>query len=214
MPDPFPTLIAEARAFLAELGAQNNRDWFNAQKSRYEAHLKTPATLLLEQVAHDLGRDWDMTLTPKLFRPQRDVRFSKDKTPYHTHLHMMWTLSEGNKPALFFGIAPGYVTVGGGVMGFDKPALLRWREAVGGAEGDGIAAELERLAEVGFAPHEPQLKRVPAPYPKDHPRADLLRHKGLAVWSALPEAQWPTPLSATKQEFGQLRELMTVLADI
>ncbi|MEP3330424.1 DUF2461 family protein [Sedimentitalea sp.] len=48
--------------------------------------------MLVDQIAHDLGRDTGLTLTPKLFHPHRDVRFSNDKTPHHTHLHMLWNL--------------------------------------------------------------------------------------------------------------------------
>lgn len=90
MPDPFASLIPDARRFLGELFENNSRDWFAGQKSRYDADLKIPATLLLDQIAQDVGRATGATLTPKLFRAHRDVRFSKDKTPYHTHLHLLW----------------------------------------------------------------------------------------------------------------------------
>ena len=77
MPDPFSQLIPEARAFLSELAQNNTRDWFNDNKPRYEQQLKTPALHLLDQVAAQVGDG----VTTKLFRPQRDIRFSKDKTP-------------------------------------------------------------------------------------------------------------------------------------
>ncbi len=92
MPDPFADLIPQARAFLGELSSNNTRDWFTAHKTRYESKLKAPALLFLDQVAHDLGRSTGQSLRPKLFRAHRDVRFSKDKTPYHTHLNMLWTI--------------------------------------------------------------------------------------------------------------------------
>lgn len=87
--DPFARLIPEARAFLSELATHNERNWFTEHKSRYETELKAPALLLLDQVAHDIGRKTGNPPKPKLFRPHRDVRFSKDKTPYTTYLHMM-----------------------------------------------------------------------------------------------------------------------------
>lgn len=101
MPDPFARLITDARTFLGELAQNNTRDWFAVHKARYDGTLKAPALLLLDQVAHDLGPQTTQGLGVKLFRPYRNVRFSRDKTPYHTHLHMMWTLgAKGRGPAV------------------------------------------------------------------------------------------------------------------
>lgn len=215
--DPFSHLIPDARAFLSELAANNTRDWFTAQKTRYETGLKTPATHLLDQLAHDIGRETGRTLTPKLFRPHRDVRFSKDKTPYHTHLHMLWTLDTPGRqsPGFFFGISPDNVSLGGGVMGFDKPVLTDWRQAVDGAFADRLKARINHAAAHGFHPRDPELKRVPAPFDKDHPHGDLLRRKGLVLWRALDPSEYGTPLNALKTGFTQLspvlEELQTIL---
>lgn len=88
MTDRFARLIPDARAFLTELSANNTRDWFTTRKSRYEADLKAPALALLEEGAQAIARITGQMPHTKLFRPHRDVRFSKDKTPYHTHLHL------------------------------------------------------------------------------------------------------------------------------
>lgn len=210
MTDPFADLVADARAFLSELAAQNSRAWFDAEKPRYEARLKTPAILLMEKVAADIRRDCGVVLRPKLFRPQRDVRFSQDKTPYHTHLHLSWS-GDGKgmtRPALFFGIAPEYVTLGGGVMGFDRAALARWRAALDGQEGGEIAGELARLAALGLAPGEPELKRVPAPFGKDHPHGGLLRRKGLTLWREMEPGEWARPAAALRDGFAALLPLL------
>ena len=210
MPDPFARLIPDARAFLGELAANNRRDWFAEHKARYESDLKAPALLLLDQVAHDLGRRSEQNLIPKLFRPHRDVRFSKDKTPYHTHLHMLWTIGAGTgqKPGLFLGISPGYVRLGGGIMGFDKPSLAGWRAAVDGPFGDSIQAILDDLASHGLMPEEPELKRVPPPYDKDHRHGGLLRRKGLAVWRDVPAVQFKNPQSALSDLFDTLQPML------
>lgn len=207
--DPFARLIPEARAFLSELATHNEREWFAEHKSRYETELKAPTLLLLDQVAHDIGRKTGSPPKPKLFRPHRDVRFSKDKTPYTTHLHMMWSLpgAGGQNPAIFFGIAPDYVTVGGGIMGFDKPVLTQWRAAIDGGFGDAVQATLDGLAKQGLKPREPELKRVPAPFDKAHRHGTLLRRKGLAVWRELPERAYATPLAELNQTFDQLAPL-------
>jgi len=213
MPDDFARLIPDARAFLTELAANNNRDWFTGEKSRYDARLKTPASLLLDRVAAEIRRETGQQMVPKLFRPQRDLRFSRDKTPYHTHLHMLWS-GDGKgiaQPALFFGIAPDYVTLGGGVMNFSREALPRWRAAADGPQGAVIARELSRLADLGLAPRGPDLKRVPAPYAGDHPRGDLLRRKGLSVWREMVPGEWDDPSASLLAAFHALRDLLALL---
>lgn len=179
MTDDLNRLVPDAKTFLTELAANNTRDWFSAQKPRYEAELKAPALAVLDIVAADLERLTGAATDTKLFRPNRDVRFSKDKTPYHTHLHMMWS---GGGTSWFLGIAPDYVTAGAGVFAFDKGALIRWREAVAGPQGEAFQTLIDGLLAKGARLDEPALKRVPSPYGKDHPHGALLRRKGLAIW--------------------------------
>lgn len=183
-PAGFDTFIPDARRFLGALSRNNRRDWFRDHKARYDAELKAPAEHLLAALAGPLGALSGEAVSTKLFRPQRDVRFSKDKTPYHTHLHMLWTLPSG--PGWFFGIAPDYVTAGAGMMRFDKDQLPRYRAAVDGDAGDELAAILGGL---GGRMDPPELKRVPAPFDKDHPRGDLLRRKSLVTWQDGLEAR-------------------------
>ncbi|MCB1335040.1 MAG: TIGR02453 family protein [Roseivivax sp.] len=185
-------LIGDARTYLAELDAQNTRDWFTAQKARYETALRDPALALLETLAPQIAEMAGAPVTTKLFRPQRDVRFSRDKTPYHTHLHMMWSAPGGC--GWFFGIAPSHATAGAGVMTLEGAALDRWRAAVDSAEGAQLQAA---VAQGGWRVDEPALKRVPAPYPADHPRGALLRHKGFVVWQdGLADATGAADLAA------------------
>lgn len=206
MTDPFHKLVGDARAFLGELALNNTRDWFTANRARYDRDLKDPAGRLLEQVAESIGPDTGT----KLFRPQRDVRFSRDKTPYTTHLHMLWTLPGGASPVgLFFGISPQYVTVGGGVMGFDKTALNAWRTALDGSRGAAIAGEIDALKAAGWRVSEPELKRVPAPHDKDHPWGEHLRRKSITVWSDLAGDRQLRPLA----EIGSARARLTPLLD-
>lgn len=198
------TLVADARAFLGELADNNTRAWFQANKARYEARLRGPSLALLDRVSAAWGRQIGASLSPKLFRPHRDVRFSKDKTPYHTHLHMLW--GEANGPAWFLGIAPGYVTAGGGWMGFDRDRLERWRAAAAGSDG----AELQRLLS-GFPGRidPPELKRVPAPYDKDHANGDLLRRKSFALWRDIESDASTLGLEpATLAAFTSVRPLL------
>ncbi len=207
--DSFSHLISDAQRFLSELARNNSPDWFNENKARYTDLLKTPATLLGEQVLSDLARQDSGPWSFKLFRPHRDVRFSKDKTPYNTHLHMLWAAGSGAGCGLFFGVSPDYVKIGGGIMGFDKEQLLAWRQSV---DGDADVAQIIADSQnAGYFPSEPELKRVPAPFDKDHPRADLLRRKSLAVWTDLPPTQFETPTSALRNAAQDLRPLFNAL---
>lgn len=213
MTDPFAQLIPEARTFLKELSCNNTRDWFHANKPRYESQLKTPSQLLQEQLCADLKKRHDSPVTAKLFRPQRDIRFSKDKTPYHTHLHMLWQVRGPLDFGLFLGIAPSSCRLGGGVMGFDKTQLLTWRASVDSAQGSAIATALESLAQQGFTGGDPELKRVPSAYDKDHPQAELLRRKSLTLWRDLPASDWSQPLAALNSGFADLMPLRALLID-
>lgn len=216
MPDAFARLIPDARTFLGELAENNHRDWFTAQKPRYESQLKIPATQLLDQIAQDVRKRTGQTLHPKLFRAHRDVRFSRDKTPCHIHLHMLWTIktSTRQKPALFFGIAPDYVRAGAGIMGFDKSGLDDWRAAVDGPFGDAMQQVLDDLATKGFSPEAPELKRVPAPFAKDHRHGDLLRRKGLTLWRDLPGDTHNAPMATLNATFEALQPMLDRLQQV
>jgi len=177
--DPFATLISDSRTFLTTLADNNSKDWFAENKATYETNLKSPALALLDTVAASLEKQTGQVPSTKLFRPHRDVRFSKDKTPYHLHLHMLWSTPP---TGYFFGIGRDYLSVGGGIMGLDKDKLTRWRAAVDSPEGAKIATALDDLQASGARIDMAELKRVPAPFDKDHPRAELLKRKSCTVW--------------------------------
>ncbi|MGR3713111.1 MAG: TIGR02453 family protein [Shimia sp.] len=213
MPSDFSRLVPETRAFIYELAENNSRDWFLANKPRYEAELRMPAMALLDTIGADLERAIGAPPTPKLFRPQRDVRFSKDKTPYHLHLHMLWSTPP---VSWFLGIGRDYVSVGGGVMGFDKDGLTDWRAAVDGPQGTEIADIIADLQTDGARLDDPDLKRVPAPYDKDHPQSDLLRRKSMTVWFDLSDMDIAQRglVTATTSTFERLVPLQLALRDI
>ena len=176
------SVIGTAQDFLRQLHANNNRDWFQDHKKDYEAAIKNPGNAIGETLGVRLAQLTGREATHKLFRINRDVRFSKDKTPYNTHLHLLW--SDGSGPGFFFGISLEYVSAGCGVMGLQKERLDAYRALID-QEGKALAAGIDDLKNKGFRLDEPELKRVPAPYAKDHDSADLLRRKSLAVWNDL-----------------------------
>ena len=199
----FQGFPSEAIAFLADLARHNDRDWFNDNKGRYQTFVEAPAKALLEAITPELAELAGQPVGGKIFRIHRDVRFSKDKTPYNTHVRMLFhvlgaqTGGCGVKPAFFFSLEPDKAITGAGSMDFPKPTLEAFRTAV---DDPRTGAALARLlakykAADGYRLDEPVLKRVPAGFAADHPREALLRHKGLAVWHE--DARPASPAKAT-----------------
>jgi uncharacterized protein (TIGR02453 family) len=185
--DGFPK---DATKFLTELKKNNNRGWFNANKDRYKSSVEGPAKEFLEDMADRLTDLAKAPLGGKVFRIYRDVRFSKDKTPYNSHVRVAFFTSEaaqgscGMKPGFYFSLEPAKIILGAGSRDFPKTALEAYREAVLDSK-KGVAFQKvidKASANNGFRIHDPELKRVPAGLDADHPRSDLLRHKSLSVW--------------------------------
>lgn len=177
-------LGAATVSFLVELAANNDRDWFKANERRYKRDYKAAAEAFAEDLAAELGAALGTAPVPKVFRLFRDVRFSKDKTPCNTHLRIGFTMpgNPPDHPMWMAGLELERLVVGTGTFAFEKDTLERYREAVAGEEGNRLSALLEAQSAAGTRLGEPDLKRVPAPWPQDHPHADLLRHKGLTAW--------------------------------
>ena len=209
----FSTLVPDALGFFDDLAANNSRDWFAANKPRYEAEVKGPAEALLDVLGARLESATGAALTPKLYRIHRDLRFSKDKTPYNTHLHLQWTDAATGLCHLF-GVSQSYVCAGVGAMGFDKRALGRWRDRVAAETGAGFAHLVDRMQAAGLRIDPPALKRVPAPHPQDHPRAELLKRKGIVLWHDLGDSEQAHPAEALEAAFARLGPFRTALAEI
>ncbi len=183
--DGFVEMIDWSNAFFTELRANNTKEWFEPRKSDFIAQLKKPSEIFADLMAEELSRITGDGHSPKVFRIYRDVRFSKDKTPYNTHLHILWNCQG---PAFFFGSDPEGISVLTGIMGLKGDALTRYRAFVD-SQGATLAATIDsgdlELRDFG----EPPLKRVPKPYDPDHPHAEFLKRKSLIVRTGLP-ADW------------------------
>lgn len=192
-----------SRAFLRDLSDNNDREWFRAHKARYDSDLKRPAERLLADLTPDLEALGQAPVKTKVFRPHRDVRFTEDKTPYQTHLHILWSHDDGR--GWFFGLSPDYATAGAGLMHLTGETLTKWREAVAGPDG----AALQKLLDTnGWRVDAPELKRVPSPFAADHPNAALLLRKGLVAWrDNLDTALQEDPRAALHRAFADLAPL-------
>lgn len=168
----------EAIEFYEGLEADNSKVYWQDHKAVYDRHVKAPMEELLAELADEFG-------TGKIFRPYRDVRFSADKTPYKTNCAA--TIGSG-----YISFSADGLSVGGGLYMPDPKALARYREAVdnekSGVELVKIVAALRKEGYDTMA-HE-VLKTAPKGYPKDHPRIELLRYKGIAMMKTWPVGAW------------------------
>jgi uncharacterized protein (TIGR02453 family) len=192
--------FADARGtFFKELAKNNDRVWFLEHKAEFEEGWNAPMKVLLAEVkdaidaayAHcDLGE-------PKVFRIFRDVRFSKDKSPYKTHIGGILPLARSGKKvtdlpmALYLQIGAKDTFGAAGHYQMEPESLARFRAAVADdARGKELVKILASLARKGFpADTHERFKRVPKGFAPDHPRAELLMRRGLVVeFPALPPA--------------------------
>jgi uncharacterized protein (TIGR02453 family) len=130
MSDGFAEMITGAIAFFERLKANNTKAFYEEHKVFYRDEIKKPAELMGDLFRRGPRAAHRRAPWSKLFRIHRDVRFSKDKTPYNTHLHLLWSRpGDAVTPAWFFGASPDYLTFGMGVMGLEKdpsPVSARW----------------------------------------------------------------------------------------
>lgn len=157
--------------FYAGLEADNSKTYWNDNKEIYESAVREPMIALLAELSDEFGEG-------KIFRPHRDIRFSADKSPYKTAIGA--TLSRGG----YVQLSADGLAVGAGYYRIAPDQLDRYRAAVAddtsGEELTGVIAEVTADG-IGLSVRE-TLKTVPRGYPKDHPRAELLRNKDLAAW--------------------------------
>jgi uncharacterized protein (TIGR02453 family) len=170
---------AEALEFYEGLTADNSRSYWTEHKATYDDKVHAPMVALLAELEPEFGAG-------KIFRPYRDVRFSADKSPYKTAIAA--TLEKGG----YIQLSAEGLMAGRGMYWMAPDQVARYREAVA-AERTGT--ELERIIAVAakekirVVGHD-QLKTAPRGYPRDHPRADLLRNKGLVAWQEWAPAAW------------------------
>lgn len=170
---------SEALEFYEGLTADNSKTYWTAHKAVYETQVHGPMTDLLAALEPEFGPG-------KIFRPYRDVRFSADKSPYKTHLGA-WLSAGGYLQLSADGLA-----AGSGMYQMAPDQLDRYRRAVAGERtGEQLTALIAAVEEARIAVHgHGSLKTAPKGYPKEHPRIDLLRHKGLTTWKEFPPAAW------------------------
>jgi uncharacterized protein (TIGR02453 family) len=196
----FTGFTPNAIQFLADLTANNDRAWFQPRKADYERLLKDPMAAFIAALAERFAaRGIPLVADPvrSPFRIYRDTRFSKDKSPYKTHLgaSFPWApnAAAGEGPhgvGGYFNLQPGEIYVGGGMWHPEKPRLDAFRRAVA----DDPRRVHAVLGDPGFTAtfgtvNGDRLSRVPRGFPPDHPDAELLKLKDVTFGRRLSDEE-------------------------
>ena len=167
-----------ALEFYEGLIADNSKAYWTDHKAVYESAVRLPMQALLDELGPEFGE-------AKLFRPYRDVRFSKDKTPYKTAAAA--AVGDDVQGGLYVQLSVDGLFVAGGAHGMATDQARRLRAAIAeDLSGSALEVLLDQLRAQGFTVEGERLKRVPTEFGADHPRADLLTLKSLWAARTLP----------------------------
>ncbi len=190
--------------FLGGLKRHNERPWFEAHRAEYEAAVKAPMLELIEEMDCRFARfapEICGDAKKSMFRIYRDIRFSKDKSPYKTHASCWFFHRDGTRgvgreasgggAGFYFQFAPGQCFLGGGIWMPPREALGRIRDAI--AENPKafgkIVGERRALKRFGGLSEENMLTRVPRGYAPEHPAARWLRNQSFLMGREITESQ-------------------------
>ncbi len=190
----FPRALPD---FLGALAKNNTKAWLDANRADYETLFIAPAKAFVAALGPRL-QAWspDIHAEPRvngsIMRINRDIRFSKDKTPYKTTLDLIFPENEGEKmdrhaPSLYFRITADALHLGAGMHGFSPEQLAAYRAAVcDDTRGKTLCAVTEALTADGHTIGGAHYKRVPRGFDANHPNASFLLHNGLTVGGSEP----------------------------
>jgi uncharacterized protein (TIGR02453 family) len=195
----FSGIPADAFEFYDELAADNSKAWWAANKARYDASVREP----LEALMAELGEEFGQT---KLFRPYRDVRFSKDKSPYKDHQGAYAAAEDGI--GWYLQVSRDGLMAAGGWYSPQGRQLARYRDAVDSAVGSQLEKAIAVARRAGYVLDEGDLMKTrPRGVPEDHPRLDLLRHRQLTLTHQLGAPAWASGRGAVAKVRAQWRAL-------
>ncbi len=189
--------------FFDDLEADNSKAFWTDNKDTYEQDVRAPMEALLADLEPEFGPG-------KVFRPYRDVRFSKDKTPYKTHCGGVVEQGRGGG-AFYVQISPAGLLVGGGSFAMASDQLARYRTAVDeDRRGEAFRQLLRKLERSGWEVRGERLKTRPRGFDPDHPRIELLKHRSVYV-----AREWePDDVLHERACFDRVRKAWRQLVDI
>lgn len=202
--DTFSGIPATAFEFYAALENNNNRQWWQANKGKYDADVLAPLSTLLRGLEPRFGPG-------RIFRPYRDMRFSASTRPLKTAVGAF--LSHYEEVGYYLHLDASGLSLGAGYRSASPAQLSRYRAAVdattSGSALVGVVADLEAA---GFAIDGQVLQTLPRGFPRDHPRPELLRHKTLHATLELGRPEWLGTPSAV-DHIGDCWERLRPLVD-
>lgn len=175
-------------SFFQELDQNNNKEWFDLHRQDYEDFVQTPAKEFVLALGERLRKirpeiQADPRVNKSLFRINRDVRFSKDKSPYKTNMGLWFWEGMGKRmecPGFYFHFEPSRLMLGCGFYMFSKETLSVYRDAVVDPKlGPALAKAIDKLNKNGFSTGGEHYKKTPRGYDPQHKNARLLLHNGL-----------------------------------
>jgi len=188
--------------FMRDLAANNDREWFNTNKSRYEGDLKAPALEFITQFGSRLVKvSPHFRADPRgsggsLFRIYRDVRFSKDKSPYKTHTGLHFRHEAGktaHTPGYYLHLQPGESFVGLGIWRPDGPTLKMIREAIAADPKAWKKASAGKKFASTFKLAGDSLVRPPKGFDPEHPAIEDLKRKDFIAVTSITQKQVTSP---------------------
>lgn len=203
----FAGFPVSALDFYDDLEVDNTRSYWEKHKETYTTSVRAPMVALAAALGPEFGE-------AKVYRPYRDVRFAKDKTPYKTHQGAF--VPAGPATGWYVEVSARGVRTGAGFYRAEPPALAAIRAAIDDDRtGRGLEEVLAALTAEGFEVGGEQLRTAPRGYPRDHPRIELLRHTSLAVGRGhgfAPVIHTPGLLDVVRDDWRALRPLVEWVA--
>jgi uncharacterized protein (TIGR02453 family) len=193
---PFEGFPKEGIRFLKGLKRNNNRSWFEKRKNEYEEYLRLPLQsfiFALQPYFASFAPEFDISPKRSIFRIYRDIRFSKDKTPYKTHIAAHFVLRGKEKgfvgSGYYFHIEPGEVFAGGGIYMPDADQLKKIRKALATHADEFLSIINDPTFKKKFGKIEgDKLQRIPKGYDETHPMAEWLKLKQFFVGKSMAES--------------------------
>jgi uncharacterized protein (TIGR02453 family) len=197
--------------FYDDLEMDNTKSFWESHKQVYKESVEAPMKALMAALEPEFAHPYGTSA--KVFRPYRDVRFAKDKTPYKTHQGAF--VAAGPRTGWYFEISPRGTRVGAGFYDADGPTLAAIRDAMADdTTGRALDRLLRRWEKSGFEVGGEQLKTSPRGYDADHPRIHLLRRKQLFVGRSYgfeADAIGPGLVDRVREDWRTLRPLVSWL---
>ena len=178
--------------FLKDIKPHNNREWFSENKSLYDEHIDTPTQFFAEDMSIALSKIVNEPLSSKIFRFYRDLRFSKDKTPYNTYIRLaFYPITDKVKKlcdapnAFYLSLEEDKLMLGTGNMHFNPKQLSVFRQKLKNMD---LAQDLDKLCkhytQKKYTLSEPDLKKLPSGFEQEQPYSEYSKYKGLTIFKS------------------------------